>query len=185
MAKIKLNPILQEASGSLGKDLMLRRLPDGRTILCQKPDFSQRTFSQKQLSHQERFRQASAYAKQAAKTQPIYTELAAGTIKTAYNLALSDWFHPPQILDMDWHNFNGNAGNSLRVQVRDNIIVAQVVFSILSSEQQPLETGNAIQGNDLWWEYTLSRSIQGTFSLLIEAVDLAGNRCQHTYKSGV
>jgi hypothetical protein len=55
-------------------------------------------FSGKQKDHQERFRKATFYARQAAKEQPIYAELADQMpMKTAYNIALSDWFNPPVI----------------------------------------------------------------------------------------
>jgi hypothetical protein len=53
-----------------------------------KPDFSKREFGERQLSHQQRFQEAAAYANAATKNQPIYAELAAGTMKNAYNIAL-------------------------------------------------------------------------------------------------
>ena len=74
MAEVKANPIVQGLSGGLGRDLMFRRLRDGRTILCVKPDFSRRVLSEGQFSHQERFNLAAACANWAAKAQPIYAE---------------------------------------------------------------------------------------------------------------
>ena len=74
----------------LGQSLVFRQMKDGRTIISTKPDFSNRVFSQEQLTHQSRFQEASAYARHAAKTNPIYAELAKGTSKNAYNIALSD-----------------------------------------------------------------------------------------------
>ena len=41
-------------------------------------------------THQSQFKKASAYAKAAAKTHPLYAELAARLHKPAYNIALSD-----------------------------------------------------------------------------------------------
>ena len=40
---------------------------------------------------------SAAYARDAARSQPIYAQLAAGTMKNAYNVAHGDWFHPPVI----------------------------------------------------------------------------------------
>ena len=96
MARIQSNLVVQGLSGGLG-NLTFRRLQDGRTIVCAKPDFSHRKFSREQKAHQSRFQAAAAYAKATAQTQPIYAQLAAGTLKTAYNVALSDWFHAPVI----------------------------------------------------------------------------------------
>src|SRR5438046_1658457 len=103
MAKIRSNQITRGLSGSLGRDLLFRQLPDGRTILCVKPDFSRRVFSAGQTDHQQRFREAAAYARDAARSEPVYARLAAGTFKTAYNIALSDWFHPPVVHAIETH----------------------------------------------------------------------------------
>lgn len=58
----------------------------------------------------------------AAKTKPVYGELAADTSKTAYNLALSDWFHPPVI-----HKVTQQDGHIL-VDATDNVLVTQVLL---------------------------------------------------------
>ncbi len=174
MAEVKANPIVQGLSGGLGRDLMFRRLRDGRTILCVKPDFSKRVFSETQLSHQERFKQAAAYAKWAAQTQPIYAELAAGTMKTAYNVALSDWFHPPEILAVDLGGWTGKAGALLRVRARDDVLVAGVSVQI-GVDETVLEEGDATQSGGLWWDYVTQTEVSGQASVVVRAADLAGN----------
>src|SRR5215216_5299015 len=97
MAKVKNNLVTEGLSGRVGKRLVFRQLRDGSTVLCTLPDFSNRVFSEEQVTHQSRFKRASAYAKVAAKTTPIYRELAPARNTNAYNLALSDWFNPPVI----------------------------------------------------------------------------------------
>src|SRR5215207_6361111 len=97
MAKARMNPILSELHGSLGKDLYFRQTRNGKTIISAKPDFSNRQFSEGQLDHQSRMQQAAAYAKVASKENPIYAKLAKGKAKNAYNIALADWFKPPVI----------------------------------------------------------------------------------------
>ena len=79
------------------RGLVFRQMPDGSTWVSGTPDFSQRKFSKGQKNHQRRFKEAAAYARDAAKTQPVYAELAKGTVKNAYNIALSDWFNPPVV----------------------------------------------------------------------------------------
>lgn len=52
MADSKGNPITDGASGKPG-NIVFRHTKGGRTIMCKKPDFSNRQFSQDQLNHQE------------------------------------------------------------------------------------------------------------------------------------
>lgn len=101
MAKVRSNLFVQGLSGKLGDQVVFRTLRDGRTIVCVKPDFSQRKLSKDQKAHHQRFKAAAAYARSAARTQPLYAELAAGTLKNAYNVALGDWFHPPVIQQVE------------------------------------------------------------------------------------
>lgn len=165
MAKVKRNILIEGLSGTLGKDLVFRQMRDGRTIVSTKPDFSNRVFSDGQLTHQSRFQQAAAYARQAAKTNPIYAELAKGTTKTAYNIALSDWFHPPVI-----HEIKRQDGR-IRVNVTDNVLVSRVVVTILEEEGEIREKGEGIRGEGNWWKYVSGKEGR----VRVEAWDLAGN----------
>src|SRR5687768_16329957 len=100
MAKVRDNPITMGLSGKLDKRLFFRRIWNGSTLLCTVPDFSNRVFSTGQLTHQSRFQRAAAYAKVAAKTHPVYAELAWEALQPAYNFA---WFPSPII-----HNIRRN-----------------------------------------------------------------------------
>jgi hypothetical protein len=164
MAKVYKNLAMEGLSGGLG-NLVIRHMRDGSTRVCTRPDFSRRVFSQGQKDHQSRFKLAVAYAREAAKTQPIYAELAQWTTKTAYNWALSDWFNPPVI-----HRVERKDGK-IRILASDNVIVAKVQVKILDTDGKTLEEGVAIQVDSGWWEY--SSSVDGR----VEATtwDLAGN----------
>ena len=165
MAKIKKNAIMQGLSGSVG-GLVFRQMSDGSIRVSAKPDFSHRKFSQGQKDHQSRFKQAVAYAREAAKTQPIYAELAQGTTKNAYNWALSDWFNPPVIHRIE------RIESRIRVDARDNVLVTRVRVTIVNADGEVLESGDASQVDADWWEYPVST--EG----IIEAVawDMAGNK---------
>ncbi len=164
MAKVVRNPIVQGISGAVGK-LVFRQMPDGSTYVSAKPDFSRRKFSEGQKEHQSRFQRAVAYARDAAKSQPIYGELAAGTIKSAYNFALSDWFNPPVI-----HCVERKDG-LIRVEASDNVMVTKVVVTILDVEGNVIEKGEALKVDERWWEYVAG--MEG--KVAVEAWDLAGN----------
>jgi hypothetical protein len=175
MAKVKVNPILQGLSGGLGRDLMFRRLQDGRTILCLKPDFSKREFSERQLSHQQRFQEAAAYAKAAAKNQPIYAELAAGTMKNAYNIALSDWFHPPEILACELANWTGQAGDIVRIQAVDDVVVREMQVVFVDEQGEEIMRGEATLVDEIWWQFVASGSLEDAYQVIVTVEDLAGN----------
>jgi hypothetical protein len=165
MAKIKRNPLIQGIRGSVG-DLVFRQMPDDSTYVSKKHDFSKRKFSQGQKDHQSRFQQGVAYARDAAKTQPIYAELAAGTIMSPYNWALSDWFNPPEIHKIE------RTEDGIRIWATDNVLVRRVQVTILDAEGKVVEKGEGRRREGDWWEYV--SSAQG--KVMAEAWDLAGNK---------
>jgi hypothetical protein len=82
MAKVNRNIFLDGVSGMVGKQMVIKRMRGGGTILTNKPTFSaDRVFSEDQLSHQQVFRLATAYGK-LMKREPIYLALAEGTSRT-------------------------------------------------------------------------------------------------------
>jgi len=168
MAKVKNNMFVRGLSGAIG-NAVFRVMPDGSTWVSATPDFSHRKFSKGQKSHQSRFQQAVTYARDAAKRYPIYAELAKGTTKNAYNIALSDWFNPPVV-----HRIERREGK-VRVEASDNVMVTRMRVTILDEEEKIVERGEALQiepvTNPGWWEYATITAGQ----IVAEAWDLAGN----------
>jgi len=165
MAKIKHNILTEGLSGMVGDKLVFRQMQDGRTIVCARPDFSHRVWSEEQLTHHSRFQQAAAYARAASKTNAIYAQLARGTAKNAYNIALSDWFHPPVI-----HSIERGDGR-IRINATDNVLVDRVLVAILDEDENTLEQGQAVQVDGPWWEYVTAKAGR----VRVEAWDLARN----------
>lgn len=172
MAKVKKNMIVSGLSGSLGMDHYARITRDGRTIISLKPDFSNRQFSEVQLKHQCRVKQAAAYAKVASKTNPIYAQKAKDTSKNAYNLAFKDWFNPPII-----HSVDVSRDGKIRVGARDDMLVTRVTVTILDDTGQLLEQGEAELELGVWWDY----QPQSCGQLRVEAWDMAGNAVQREF----
>ena len=170
MAEVRSNMLIRGTSGKLGDQIVMRLLRDGRTILCKIPDFSRRKLSKDQKAHHQRFKEAAAYAKYAAQRQPIYAELAAGTMKNAYNVALGDWFNPPVIHRVE------RKGKAIRIQASDDVRVTAVQVMILDEAGKAVEKGSAAQVNDSWWEYIP----QEAGRVQVEARDLAGNVTKQT-----
>jgi len=166
MAKIRKNIILQGVSGKFAGQVVFRQLSDGRTILAAVPDFSKRVLSEAQVAHHARVKAASAYAKVASKTNPIYAQLAAGTTKNAYNMAIADFFHAPVIHAVQ------QEGSLLRIWASDNVMVTKVRVTVFR-DTVVLEKGDALQEEVTTDQWTYH--LQHTGKILVEAYDLAGN----------
>jgi hypothetical protein len=91
--------------------------------------------------------------------------LAAGTVKSPYNWALSDWFNPPVIHTIE------RKDKLIRVEASDNVMVAKVQVTVLDVEGKVLEQGQAVQTDDRWWEYVSSKEGR----VVAKAWDLARN----------
>lgn len=166
MAKVSNNVLVRGLSGKFAGQVVFRHLRDGRTIVADMPDFSHRVLSRDQKAHHSKFKEGAAYAKEAAKANPIYAQLAAGTMKTAYNVALADFFHPPVIHEVK------RSKSAVRILASDDVRVAKVSVTVLNSDETVLEKGDAVQeGDSEWWEYVP----QHVGRVLVEACDLAGN----------
>lgn len=164
MAKVGANVVTEGMRGKVG-NLVFRLMPNGETWVSKNYDFSNRKFSKAQKKHQGRFQIASAYAKSAARKHSIYAQLAKGTVKSPYNWALSDWFNPPVIHQIE------RAKERIRVQATDNVMVTKVQVAIVNKGGKVLAKGEAKKGKGDWWEYVTPA--EG--SILVEAWDLAGN----------
>jgi hypothetical protein len=164
MPKVRLNQLLDSIRGGIG-NLVFRQRPDGTIIISGAPLFGRRTASAKQKAHRERFKEATQYARWAARHYPIYAELAAGDPKwkSPYNFALSDWFEAPVIHRIE------RAGDVVRVQASDNIGVARVRVTVLDEAGKTLERGDASRADQNWWEFP--SQTQGN-TVIAEAWDL-------------
>lgn len=175
MAKARNNLVVEGMAGTLGANLVLKRDRAGRTILARKPHFDpDRVFSPAQLARQALFRQAAAYA-HGAWRQPVYTERAVGTPRTAYNLAIADWLHAPEILVVKLDDWNGRPGQIIRVLADDDVLVTRVTVEITGADGTLVEQGSAVRAAGLWWEYTSTRAAGPGARIGISAWDLPGH----------
>lgn len=177
MAKVRNNLIMQGLSSMLGNQITIRQDKAGRTIISARPQHNpNRAFTDSQKQHQHSFREAAAYA-QTARSMDVYISKAAGTSMNPYNVALADWFHAPEILELDLGDWTGQPGKVLRVKALDDVLVTRVDVVIRNENGTTLEQGSATQADGLWWEYTTRVSASGSGSLTVFATaqDLPGN----------
>lgn len=177
MTRVILDGTIKGLRGKIG-NLIFRQMPDGTTVVSEaQPKKNSRQKkraklrrSPKQQAHNSRFQEASAYGRWAASIYPIYAELAAAApMKTAYNFALSDWWHSPEIQRIERRE------GRILVQASDNILVSRVRVTVLDQHGSVLERGEAVRGEGDWWEF--SSQAEGT-TILAEAWDLAKNLAQ-------
>jgi hypothetical protein len=100
MAKVTLNPMIQDIRGKLG-GYVFRHTYAGELTLIKRADMSNVKWSKAQAVQRQRYKEAVAYAR-AALADPtvraIYEEAAAGQGKRPYDLAKSDYFKGKNLL---------------------------------------------------------------------------------------
>ena len=176
MAKVRRNIILRGLSGELGRQLRIRTGPiSGRTNVSAIPEFvTKRKDSPAQLAQRQAMREASAYA-EFNKENPIYIAKARGKQRQPKNVAMADWLHPPQILEIDLGRWRGCAGDVIRILAVDDVQVAGVRVEIADEAGALLETGPAVLAVSQRWEYTLQGSHSGPLTVTVYASDLPGH----------
>jgi len=100
MAKITLNPIIQQAQGKMG-NIVFRRSHTGGMTITKLPDMSKVKWSKAQKAHRQRFKEAVAYAKAAMakpKVRAKYEKAASKQGKRPFDLAVSDYFKGNDLL---------------------------------------------------------------------------------------
>jgi len=175
MAKVAKNLVLHGASGKLGGQLVVRQ-SGGKTILAQAPGARSGEPSPAQKAQQQRFQEAVLYGKN-RKSDPDY-QARAGEGLSAYNIAVADFLNAPDIDEIDVTDYQGAAGDTIRVRVSDDFAVQQVAVTIMNADGTLVEEGNAEQQeNVLDWLYTATAanaSLEGD-KIIIRASDRPGN----------
>ena len=102
MAKVKLNPIIEELTGRLG-NLVFRRTHTGNVSLIKSPNMSHVQWSPAQEAHRRRFKEAVAYARSAMadpEIRQIYEQMAVEKKKNKrpFDMAVSDYFQGNDLL---------------------------------------------------------------------------------------
>jgi hypothetical protein len=78
-----------------------------------------------QKAHQERFRPAIAFA-EGAKVDTEYQTAAKARGQSAFNVAVADFLHPPEIQEIDLSTYQGLAGQTISITATDDVMVKTV-----------------------------------------------------------
>lgn len=181
MAESKNNVLTHGLSGLVG-DLIVFRAMNGKTIVSSKPKERTGEPTEAQQAVQAKFQEAVLYAKVAIKnpeTAADYKEEAEKKEKTAYNVAIADFFHAPDIKTVDLEKYSGKAGDTITIEVTDDFKVKSVTVAILNADGTEVEHADAKQdANDTRkWVFTAkaaNASLDGD-KIIIRASDIPGN----------
>jgi hypothetical protein len=184
MAKQTGNVVTYGLSGKIG-DLLVFRRKDGKTIVSKVPEIT-KPLSAKQIAHQQKFRQASLYAKSATKEEglaEIYEAVAEKKKRTPFVVAVADFLNAPEIKDIDLSKYAGNTGDIIRIKVLDDVIVNSVYVSIVNADGSIVEEGDAVaDASSYVWTYTATQeneSLEGD-KITVTISDLPENTVEET-----
>ena len=142
-------------------------------------DPNRRLRSHKELQR-DAIRQASTYA-HFSQNQALYMNRAVGTRLSAYEWAVADYFGKPKVLQIDSSLWTGAAGQTIRIEARDNLMVLRVYVRVWEKALL-LEEGEALEsdGEPFIWTYTTHTAIQPKPGIWLDVVayDLPGNTGQ-------
>ena len=97
------------------------------------------------------------------------------------NIALADWFHLPEIKEIDLSAWTGQPGQSIRIRALDDVQVTEVTVTIADETDAILEQGAAVAGDNSWWTYTTTQTAGRSVSqVLVSVKDLPGHITQMT-----
>ena len=184
MAKVKLNPVMEQLRGKIG-DLVFRRYED-RILVARRPNRDGLVPTAGQTDHRERFRQAAAYAKGAfadPAQKALYEAAGKARRKPAFALAVGDYLNAPVVDLIDLAQYTGQAGQTIIVRAHDDFAVTAVNVTLKDNTGSVIEQGPASLELGVW-RYIATDDLSTERPVTIEAVatDRPGNRTTHVHE---
>ena len=141
------NVVTYNHTGRLG-DIILRMV-DGRSVMSFYPKHrgGKRHWSRAQKMNHRLFKAGTAYGKRAVAIPEgrRYYESKLKWGQHAENVAISDFMLHPEIREIDLSDYEGRAGNEIRVTVCHKYKVASVLVTILNALGLLVESGMAVE----------------------------------------
>jgi hypothetical protein len=172
MAIIKDADVLfSKVHGSLGKQVTIYQR-NGQTIMAAKRGKSTKKPTQKQLDVRWKMKVASAYAREIIRDPEVkaYYKSLAGPGQNAYNMAVKDAYHSPEI-----QNIKVVEEDTVVVTAKNEFRLGSVMVKVYDKDQALIVQGHAIPkgvGND--WHYKVA-SLPAGGKIKVEVEDLPGN----------
>ena len=184
MARVKLNPVLEQMRGQIG-DLVFKRYGDD-VVVARKPEPASGEATPAQQATREHFRQAALYGKLVMAdpaTKPLYDAAAKAKGKPVFSLAVADFFHAPEVNEVDLSAYSGAVGDEIIIQAWDDFGVTGVEMTLTNPAGDLLERGAAVEsptGSGRWvYAATTAVAAGTTVRLTVTAHDRPGNVTIH------
>ncbi len=178
MAQVKDNIITKGLSGRVGKNVVFKNY-GSKTVVSAYPDMSKVKLSAKQKKENNRFKEAMAYARNQLsdpESKAAYRAKAAG-LQKPHNVAIADFYHPPEIGHVDVSISKLNQADRIFVEATDDFMVVRVEVEITDEDGNQNETGQALKISEGKWLYVVKGvypSVEG-LKITVRAWDKPAN----------
>ena len=180
MAESKKNIATEGLSGRVGNFIFRRRKADDKIFVARRPVASEEEPTEAQINVQRKFQRGIIYGKSAIAdpaTKALYTAKATGG-RSAFNVAVADYFNAPQIELVNMDGYTGAVGSTITITVTDDFAVSSVHVKIENMDGSLIEEGEAVPGNtDIDWVYTATVANENLAGdkITVTAYDMPGN----------
>ena len=173
MAKIKLNPIFEQAHGSVG-DLVLKQYGDD-LVISRKGDPNSGEATPAQLAARARFRQAVLYGRQVMADPQVkaqYVKVAKAKGQRLFSLVVADFFNAPTVDDVELDGYTGQVGDEIIVLAHDDFIVSSVHVEVSDASQAVIESGAASEfpAGSGRWVYAATVNVAASTQVTVRVV---------------
>jgi hypothetical protein len=178
MAKVKLNPIVEQLRGQVGQ--LVFRQSYGQQVVGRKADQSGHVPTAGQVEIRDRFREAALYGRVALAnpaTKKLYEDAADKKGKPVFSMVMADFLNAPSIDEVDLSEYNGTPGSPITIRTEDDFMIDRVTVHISDVDGAQLEGGDASLEPDGRWVYAATGTVSaGTnVRITVTATDRPGS----------
>jgi hypothetical protein len=183
MTKVRFHGPIAGFSGAMGDIVFADNEEQDRTVAYMK---KRRHLSEAQARHQQRFKEAAAYAKAAlAKPESLafYEPIAKERRWSPQSVAIADFLNElPDIQPLDLTAYRGQLGDPIGIRTVDDVGVVDVEVTLTANDGTRIERGKAVEtaARSGYWTYTATAPVASGSDIFVEvvAMDHAGNKGQ-------
>jgi len=180
MAKVTLHPMFKDLKGAVGG--FVYKTMFNKSVVQEKTDTSGQPRTEAQLEAQEDFKEAAVFGKIVLAdpvAKALYTEKAREKGQPVFSLTIADFYHAPQVDEVDLSGYTGRAGDPVKVVASDDFQVMEVTVNVTNDGGQVIESGTAVEtpAGSGSWLYTATQNVAvgTTVRIAVTAKDRPGH----------
>jgi hypothetical protein len=180
MAVTYTNVLVRNFHGKVGNIVL--RVFGNKMVMSALPNTRNRKWSEAQLECQDRFRKATKFGHKvlADAELDLFYKKQARENQSSWNASISDYLLKPEIETIDTSKYNGQEGDTIKIQAFDKYKVASVIVMIINALGLQIENGAAVQISTGEWVYKVSAENPDWKGnrVVVRVSDLPGNMVQ-------